>query len=421
MFICPEIETVGFTPRQLFNIFVCEKRADTNETFIQGITADGDNGTWQRLKRGYVKADDVSPSWFAKEASLKMLGRFPPLHGDYTRTSFTARTGIALDSNFTDTQTYRMDAADAFELDSPFWFTVMTPDGLSLMLPEAAGTDRGTVFQSDVVLRQIFDRDDVGYCGEGADVEIYPSGAVYLPSLAAQEKSRAINKFRASLNYIVFAASKVYACGDYVRSWDGRRYVILSGRRVDVSTWHYTAVLECTDVYSAPSVVYGTGSVDGKVGVIEAFGGASVPVGWFACNGASLMRSLYPDLYAAIGTAWGTADSTHFNAPDGRGLTLRGVDGGAGRDSDRASRTALKTGGNTGDNVGSYQADAYASHRHYSNYGPMIVQNTAGGVYVTASGSVKVHYNDPATRYTDYSGGNETRPKNVGVNFIIKY
>lgn len=423
MFICPEIETVGFTAEQLFNLFVCEKRADTNETSIQGITADGDSGTWQRLKRGYVQSGSQNLSWFAKEAILKMLGKFPPVHGDYTLAGLTARTGIAVSQNFTDAQTYRVDADDAFALESPFWFTVITPDGLRFMLPQGTGTDRGLVLQSDCVLRQIFDRGDIGYFGEGCGVEIYPSGAIYLPSLAAQEKSRAINKFMASQNYIVFAAPKVYAAGDYVRSWDGRKYVVLSGRKVDVTTWHYTAVLECTTTYPAPAVVYGTGNVDGKPGIIEACAGAAVPIGWLACNGGSLLRAQFPELYARIGTAWGTADSTHFNVPDGRGLILRGVDGGAANDPDRASRTAIHTGGATGDNVGSYEEDAMQGHKH-SRKGNLVPRGTGANIVEMNDTGATIYYTE--VPYTDGTHGtprisSETRPKNVNVNFIIKY
>jgi len=47
-----------------------------------------------------------------------------------------------------------------------------------------------------------------------------------------------------------------------------------------------------------------------------------------ACNGDSLLRSAYPDLFAAIGTTWGAADIAHFNVPDLRGRTL--VDSGTG-------------------------------------------------------------------------------------------
>jgi microcystin-dependent protein len=46
--------------------------------------------------------------------------------------------------------------------------------------------------------------------------------------------------------------------------------------------------------------------------------------GWLACNGQSLARAAYPDLFAAIGTTYGAPDANSFNAPDYRGRMLVG-------------------------------------------------------------------------------------------------
>ena len=148
-------------------------------------------------------------------------------------------------------------------------------------------------------------------------------------------------------------------------------------------------------------------------GTITAYGGSVAPAGWLLCDGASYLKQSYPKLYSAISTAFGTADSTHFNVPDLRGRFLRGQDAGAGNDPDAAARVALNAGGNAGDAVGSYEADAFASHSHSI---PIIdgINDTANGI---AGGLNK----PPAgTGGTYGAGGNETRPKNVNVNYIIK-
>ena len=52
-------------------------------------------------------------------------------------------------------------------------------------------------------------------------------------------------------------------------------------------------------------------------GVMMPFAGKTVPSGWLLCNGAAVSRTTYANLFAAIGTAWGTGDgSTTFNLPD---------------------------------------------------------------------------------------------------------
>ena len=78
-----------------------------------------------------------------------------------------------------------------------------------------------------------------------------------------------------------------------------------------------------------------------QIGEIFPIGyGAVVPPGTLLCNGASVLQSAYPQLFVAIGATWGAVDSTHFSLPDLRGKFLRGQDGGAGNDPDRASRTS---------------------------------------------------------------------------------
>jgi microcystin-dependent protein len=51
-------------------------------------------------------------------------------------------------------------------------------------------------------------------------------------------------------------------------------------------------------------------------GTIMDFGGTSAPTGYLACDGSAVSRSTYGDLFAAIGTTWGSGDgSTTFNVP----------------------------------------------------------------------------------------------------------
>ena len=148
-------------------------------------------------------------------------------------------------------------------------------------------------------------------------------------------------------------------------------------------------------------------------GSISAYGGFSSPMGWLLCDGSAVSRTTYANLYAAIQTNFGSGDgSTTFNLPDFRGRFLRGRDAGAGNDPDNASRTAMNAGGNIGNLVGSVQADELKSHSHgipvNSN------SNTGNGGWLS-SGSLT------QTNSTNATGGNETRPVNAYVNYIIKY
>jgi len=153
-------------------------------------------------------------------------------------------------------------------------------------------------------------------------------------------------------------------------------------------------------------------------GTIVAYGGTTAPAGWLVCNGLSVSRSSYPALYTAIGNAFGTASSSTFNVPDLRGRFMRGWDSATGRDPDRVSRTAMNPGGNTGDNIGSIQIDQFRSHSHslaFTTRGYAAISNNQQEV-LSNTGN-----NGSVGRTTGATGGNETRPLNANVNYIIKY
>jgi microcystin-dependent protein len=141
------------------------------------------------------------------------------------------------------------------------------------------------------------------------------------------------------------------------------------------------------------------------------YAGNSIPTGWILCDGSAISRSTYSTLFTALGTSWGQGDnSTTFNLPDMRGRFARGVDAGADNDPDASGRTALHTGGNTGDNVGSYQSDEIKSHGHLI---------TSGGGF--GNTSLRRNGDGGNTSGTQNEGGLETRPVNAGVYYIIKF
>jgi hypothetical protein len=154
-------------------------------------------------------------------------------------------------------------------------------------------------------------------------------------------------------------------------------------------------------------------------GTVIAYAGDDLnpPPGWLYCDGSVVSRTTYAALFAVIGTSVGAGDgSTTFNLPDYRALFLRGLDRGAGADPDRASRTAMNSGGNTGDKIGTVQGSQLASHTH-GNPGMMWCLGAAAGAECMYGSNGSSGAN-PATAD---AGGNETRPKNATVNYLIKF
>lgn len=163
-------------------------------------------------------------------------------------------------------------------------------------------------------------------------------------------------------------------------------------------------------------------------GTILAFGGTSVPSGFLLCDGTAYSRTTFSTLFGAIASNFGNGDgSTTFNVPDLRGMFLRGVNGTSSNDPDASSRTANNSGGNTANNVGSEQAGAFASHNHSASSSGNFEVNVGGspgdnGLHVSSTAQTTPVYSQSVSVSTSIgnTGGDETRPINVYVYYIIK-
>ncbi|HIJ64659.1 MAG TPA: tail fiber protein [Candidatus Hydrogenedentes bacterium] len=183
-----------------------------------------------------------------------------------------------------------------------------------------------------------------------------------------------------------------------------------------------------------------------RAGVIEAFAGPKDkrPAGWLLCDGDVYEKEKYRNLFDAIGTHWGdgSGDGKTFNVPDLRGMFLRGVAHGSENDPGRNERTPSGPEGKS-DAVGSKQE--YASALPRDPWKAFKTEAETGmhghGMKaskehrpdkvirgVLASGQLSKHWVDVIDKkggkheHTISRGGDEeTRPRNVYVNWIIKY
>jgi microcystin-dependent protein len=138
-------------------------------------------------------------------------------------------------------------------------------------------------------------------------------------------------------------------------------------------------------------------------GQIIHYPSASIPTGYLECNGATISRTTYATLFAVIGTTFGAGDgSTTFNLPDLRGEFIRGADRGRGVDSGRA--------------VGSAQSGEVQSHRHETSSISISHTNSVSVIADIGGTGGSLYQN-----FSNYTGGNETRPRNVALIPIIKY
>lgn len=417
MFYCPEIDTdTAYTRWAKWGLTVAYKTGDYLTDTIDASIADGNySGKWERLKRTMNNESGTSPAWYVSDVAALQYGTFA-VNSTVSKTITELASVITIDI---DNQTGITDGlywqvSDLLKLYSDYFFIVYTPAGLTFAKPMAWGTDRGIVYNEDVIFKTTFDK-TFNYTGESTgDIFISSLGDVQPSIITSAYKQLAVNKMKASANTVVFTSGTLCKPGDYMRTADGVKYVILHGETIGTGKYRYTAVLEVTDslTFTASDAIVNTDiQYQSPTGVMNEFAGSTAPAGWLLCYGQAISRADFADLYSVIGTTYGTGDgSTTFNVPDMRGVFPRGLD----------SMGGTAKGYDSGRALGTYQADANKSHRHYETYGPTLQVNSAGGVLV-GSGTVKVHYNDPGTRYTDYDGSTETRPKNIALNYIIKY
>jgi len=246
--------------------------------------------------------------------------------------------------------------------------------------------------------------------------------ALYSVASGGSPLAGSLSKTNQPVNNGVFVVSL-----DFGDVFDGSARWLQISARPGGSGTPFTNTFPRQAITAAPYAAFANNGT--PAGGVIAFAGTNPPAGWLLCDGSAVLRTTYARLFAAVGTAWGSGDgTTTFNLPDLRGLFLRGVNGARTNftnvgttpvDPDVFSRTSGLTGGNSGNTVGSLQADELFSHTH--------LQRTDRLGYNNASGAFKYSANLSSTPFENMSGmlqntgGNETRPKNAYVNYIIKY
>lgn len=135
---------------------------------------------------------------------------------------------------------------------------------------------------------------------------------------------------------------------------------------------------------------------DAPIGAIQSYGGETAPTGWLICDGSTLSRTDYAELFAVIGINFGEGDGeTTFGIPDLREC----VPVGAGKNITQSITNHDRY------DLGQFKDDALGTHDH-----PLKTVTTA--TYNTAGVPVGVAVNNTPT--------SATHGKQLGVNYIIK-
>jgi len=136
------------------------------------------------------------------------------------------------------------------------------------------------------------------------------------------------------------------------------------------------------------------------VGAVFYFAANIAPIGYLKCNGDTVTDGVgtvqsvtanFSALYAVLSSTYGSPGKL----PDLRGEFIRGWDDSRGIDSDRV--------------FGAAQSDDFKSHNH------SVPANGSGAAAAPATG------NGIGTFSTGFTGGTETRPRNIALLACIKY
>ena len=178
----------------------------------------------------------------------------------------------------------------------------------------------------------------------------------------------------------------------------------------DDTTYTVTLTDGGTETFIAKGGITGFGITTGLVIIYPI---ATVPSGYLECNGSELSRATYSDLFAVVGTTYGTGDGTNtFNIPDLRGEFIRGYDNGRGVDSART--------------IGSWQEDAIrnivgfaSSFNITSGATGAFTQtyNSASKFALTGGSGYRLNFDASIVVPT----ASDNRPRNIAMMHCIKY
>ncbi|EHZ8347240.1 phage tail protein [Escherichia coli] len=142
------------------------------------------------------------------------------------------------------------------------------------------------------------------------------------------------------------------------------------------------------------------------VGVPVPWPSVTPPTGWLKCNGAAFSAEEYPELAKAYPSG---------KLPDLRGEFIRGWDDGRGVDTGRAILSA--------------QEWLTGSHCHYIrswdawNNTVLEPNDRQGDSLLSTDNAVQegaINGRFTSKYRTEFSGGNETRPRNIAFNYIVR-
>jgi microcystin-dependent protein len=145
--------------------------------------------------------------------------------------------------------------------------------------------------------------------------------AVSAPASGVTRQVNFLDVYNADTGAVTVTVQKNYNSG--ASRWIYRKATLQAGESLTYAQGKWVK----GDPLGQVAVTAGASAYDVPPGVCLPFGGSVLPPGFLWCDHSAVSRTIYPNLFAAIGTTWGAGDgSTTFNVPDGRGRGFIGAD-----------------------------------------------------------------------------------------------
>ena len=177
-------------------------------------------------------------------------------------------------------------------------------------------------------------------------------------------------------------------------------------------------------------------------GSVHVMATTTVPSGYLECAGQYISRTTYASLFAIIGTTWGTNAGTNFRLPDLRGQFVRGWANTSSVDSGRSfasSQSSQNLSHNHSYSGGSVSVSG-ANHNHnirrislqpsIANVGITLgsgqsyqigyATNDSGNTGQAVLNSGNLSMSGSVSLSINNNGGNESRPQNIAMMYVIK-
>jgi len=139
-------------------------------------------------------------------------------------------------------------------------------------------------------------------------------------------------------------------------------------------------------------------------GTVTMFSSSTAPAGWLNCDGVEKLRTTFSNLFAVIGTTYGSTSGTTFTLPDMCGRSPLGEGTGSGL-------TARSLGDTPGEEDHQLTTSEMPSHSHSAS-----VVSGAGTVFSTPGSSGT----SGSTGASGSSAAHNTMHPSLVFNFIIK-